>query len=678
MPLNAAELKTVFVSDLVDSTRVVEQLGDTRAAELFRRHDSAARALLERHQGREIDKTDGFLLLFDRPISAVRYAAAYHHQIASLAEEFQVSLAARVGIHLGEVHLRANPSPEVARGAKPLEVEGLAKVMAARLMSLACARQTLLTRAAFDVARRGAVGEDRQELPLEWRSHDTYQLKGVTEPVEVCEVGVAGFAPLSAPGDSEKARRVGAPARPGILVLPFADLSPKGDASHVGDGLTDEIITSLSALEAIRVIARSASLQLKRTAKDVRMLGRELNVQYVLEGSVRRTGNSLRITTQLGRTDRDEVLWAHKYTGTLDDLFTIEENIARTIVDALRLQLSAKEEKKLAERPIPNVAAYEYYLRAKQQIYTFTAEALDSALGYLQKGEAILGDNIQLQAAIGYVYWQYFNAGIRPDPSYLEKARECAQRIFALDPDSADGHRLIGLVEIHAKGDLQETARHLKLALTADPNDTDTLFWLSVIYGFAGRSSSAYPLIERLLEIDPLTPFPHVMPGYLAMLDGDFERARPLLLEAYELDRANPIVAQAYGQLLVMSGRPDEAHAVLDRLTADAPDSFFAKVGQCYQHALRREPEKVLATVTQDVHDAAGTDAQYSWSLAQCFALAGNREQGLAWLANAVKYGNWNYPLLAERDPLLTGLRPDERFRHLMRDVRQKWLSFEV
>ncbi len=201
-----AVLKTLLVSDLVGSTRLVQELGDRAAAELGHRHDRLARDLLVAHGGREIDKTDGFLLLFERPLDAVRYALEYHAALRRLSDEESRPIEARMGIHLGEVLLRENLPDDVALGAKPLEVEGLAKPTTGRLMSLAQGGQTLLTRAAFDVARRGAidvfgVGE------LAWLAHGDYLFKGVMDPIEVFEVGRAGYAPLQVPEDSDKARR---------------------------------------------------------------------------------------------------------------------------------------------------------------------------------------------------------------------------------------------------------------------------------------------------------------------------------------------------------------------------------------------------------------------------------------------------------------------------------------
>ncbi|HEX6199955.1 MAG TPA: protein kinase, partial [Thermoanaerobaculia bacterium] len=203
----AAVVKTLAVTDLVDSTGLFAALGDRRAAELCARHERLARDLLVRFEGREIDKTDGFLTLFDRAVDAVRFALAYHRALDDLSRQEGVELQARVGVHLGEVILRANPPEDVARGAKPMEIEGYAKPIAARVMALAKGRQTLLTRGAFDLARQAATREPGSGPELRWLAHGPYLLKGVTEPVEVFEVGEAGFAPLLVPRSTAKARR---------------------------------------------------------------------------------------------------------------------------------------------------------------------------------------------------------------------------------------------------------------------------------------------------------------------------------------------------------------------------------------------------------------------------------------------------------------------------------------
>jgi class 3 adenylate cyclase len=201
-------IKTLLLTDLVGSTKMVEAVGDERAAQIFERFDYLARDLLIEHDGLEIDRADGFLLLFDRPIRAVLYALDFHDQLVELSRGLGLDVVARVGIHLGEVVLRRNPTDHVARGAKQIELEGLAKPIAARIMSLAVGRQTLLTRPAFELARRAVVGNAEELEKLVWIDHGPYEFHGIQEPQSVCEVRRAGPSSLAPPPDCEKVWRV--------------------------------------------------------------------------------------------------------------------------------------------------------------------------------------------------------------------------------------------------------------------------------------------------------------------------------------------------------------------------------------------------------------------------------------------------------------------------------------
>ncbi|TCO43387.1 putative peptide modification system cyclase [Dokdonella fugitiva] len=200
-------LRTLVLSDLVDSTSLVERLGDQRAADLIRKHDRLARALMQQHGGREIDKTDGFLLVFERPIQAVAYALAYQRELADLGAQEKIELAARIGIHVGDIVVWDNSADDIRRGAKQTEVEGLVKPVAARLMGLALPRQILMSGTAYDIAHR-AQGELGEKLArVRWRTHGRYRLKGVPDLVPVFEVGEEGIAPLRAPAWTGKAHR---------------------------------------------------------------------------------------------------------------------------------------------------------------------------------------------------------------------------------------------------------------------------------------------------------------------------------------------------------------------------------------------------------------------------------------------------------------------------------------
>jgi len=219
-PTPVPTLRTLVLCDLVDSTALVERVGDARAVALFRRHDRAARDLIAAHRGHEIDKTDGFLLLFDRPIEALGFALDYQRLLRDLSREEGIALKARVGAHVGEVTVYENEAEDVARGAKRVEVEGLVKPVAARLMGLALPGQILVSGMLFGLAQR-AESELKPAFPnLRWKFHGHYAFKGVPQAMPIHEIGEPGVAPLLRPVATDKAWR----ARP-LLLRPRALLA---------------------------------------------------------------------------------------------------------------------------------------------------------------------------------------------------------------------------------------------------------------------------------------------------------------------------------------------------------------------------------------------------------------------------------------------------------------------
>ncbi len=206
-----------------------------------------------------------------------------------------------------------------------------------------------------------------------------------------------------------------AEASPSIAVLPFGNLSPDPDNEFFADGLTEEVIADLSVIRALRVISRTSAMHFKGTNKDLRAIARELQVRYVLEGSVRRAGMSLRVTAQLIDAENDSHVWAEKYSGSIEDVFAIQEEISRKIVNALQLRLTDAEARGIAERPIDNAAAYDCYMRARHEVYRFTADGLGPCAE--TRGRRVIDHRRELAAA------RHQGHGLVVLPQFLDSPR---------------------------------------------------------------------------------------------------------------------------------------------------------------------------------------------------------------------------------------------------------------
>ncbi len=465
--------------------------------------------------------------------------------------------------------------------------------------------------------------------------------------------------------------------RKSIVVLPFDNMSPDPQDAYLSDGLTEEIITGLSCCGPLRVISRNSARVLKGTDKDTRTIARELDVQYVLEGSVRKAGNDLRIIAQLidGRTD--EHLWSERYSGTLDDVFDMQERLSCSIVDALMLELSPEEERRLTERPIDNVQAYECYLRARQEIWLWTKDALDRARQHLQHGLDIIGENALLLAGMGYVYYQYANIGVEHE-EYIEKAEEYARKALEQDPESAEAHLVLGCTNLAFRGDPRKSFYHLKQALARNPDDPHTLYWLLQAHTTVGRVDEAYPLVERLARVDPLTPISIFCVTDLDVMGGRFDVPSEELTKWFRLEPQNPTALMASAGLLAYCFRYDEARDLIrGNVRADLED-FSTRLTLLLGGALDGDSSRFREIMTGDFEKTARRDPQWSYYVADCLALAGLKEEALDWLSNAVDRGFINHPFIAEHDPLLESIRGEPRYRDIAARARHEWEHFDA
>lgn len=463
--------------------------------------------------------------------------------------------------------------------------------------------------------------------------------------------------------------------RSSLVVLPFANLSPDRNTDYFADGLTDELIGDLSKLRDLRVICRTSAMACKDIAKDARAIAAELGVQYVVEGSVRRAGDRLRVTAQLVNASTNTCLWTDRYEGVLDDVFAIQERLARTIAEALKVRLTAEEDASLAARPIPNVHAHECYLRARQQIWRWRKDALDHAIQILSNGLRIVGENALLYATLGLAHVLSREGGIDLSEAPLTAAEECARKVAALDPTLPEGLLLRGGIHF-ARARITDAVHDFQAVLDADPNNADALSILSNCYMIAGRVDRARPLIERFSAVDPLNPLSHALRGYADMLEGHPETAVVAYREMLEMDPSSPMARLFYGMNLVRAGRLGEAGAVLGAFGPDVQGSLGARLGACLRAAADGTTHEDLARLADEFTSAGAISDMFARFLAWCYALLGDGECAVYWLRVAADRGFINYPFLAEHDVLLAKIRDDPSFQAFLPTVRERWKRF--
>jgi len=463
-----------------------------------------------------------------------------------------------------------------------------------------------------------------------------------------------------------------------IIVLPFENISPDPDQEYFSDGLTEEVITDLSYIDDLLVISRSSAMTFKGTRSTMREIANKVNVKYVLEGSVRKAGNNLRITAQLINALTDNHIWAEKYNGKLDDIFDIQENVSRSIAESLKLKLSNEEKIKISQRPIDNAQAYDYYLKAINSIDNWTEKGLEQALDYIHKGLEISGDNVLLYFGLGYIYFMYNVLLLKDTDECLIKAEQYAKKIFDLDSDSFYGHRLLGLINAK-RSNLQQAVIQLKKYLSFNPNDLDALLWLAMIYGNTGKFHALLPIAERLTNIDPFHPSGPLNYAYFYFINGQFSESLKKGYQAYKLAPENPNWMLVYSQILAFNNQLEEAYTVCDDIFKKDPTNIFARVGQCYKFALQVNKEKAIQAMADGIKEEARSNNWYHAQLmAECDALIGEKDEAITSLEYAVNLGAVNYPLYSEIDPLLVNIRGEERFKKLMERVKHEWENFEV
>jgi serine/threonine-protein kinase len=462
-----------------------------------------------------------------------------------------------------------------------------------------------------------------------------------------------------------------------IVVVPFANRSPDAENEYFSDGLTEELIADLSRLGALRVISHNSAMRLKGTGKDTRAIGEEVGVRYVLTGGVRKAGSHVRITAHLADTMDDSEVWTGKYGGELDDIFEMQENVSQAIVGALQVSLSPAEEQGLGERSIADARAYDYYLRARQDILHLSKEGVERAIRLLQDAIAVEGENSLLLAMIGYAYVLYLKLRWTEDEDAVrDQLEECLKRLLELAPESPREHFLRGMIA-YERGDMREAVSRLMQSFELDRNSPEILLWLLVCLLHVGRDrASVEPLAEHLLAIDPLTPVNLLVIGAFDMFEGRAAVGLQAVARAAEMDPSNPDSVWFHGYVLALNGRMEEAAEVAERLAVLSPDFVYTGQLAALVAAWRGDLATARACITPRMMDAGARDHHLSLHLAESYAAMGAREDALGCLRNAIERGFVRYVFFSQHNRFFENLHSDPEFIELMEQARAEWEYF--
>ena len=543
-------LATILFTDIVGSTDLTVRLGDRAWQRLVAAHHAAVRRELHRFHGREVDTAgDGFFATFDQPAQAVHAAGAIVAAVAKLG------VSIRAGLHAGEAE---------AAGQK---IGGIAVHIASRVMSAAGPGEVLVSGTLRDlVAGSGIEFSDRglhqfKGVPGEW--HLWALVLDGTEPSDNAIAG-AVRAPAAVPTRPS----LPLPDKPSIAVLPFTNLSGDPEQDYFADGMVEDIITGLSRIKWIFVIARNSSFAYRGKAMDVRQIGRELGVRYVLEGSVRRSANRVRITAQLIDTGSGAHIWADHYDRALDDVFAVQDELTMSVVGVIEPTLRKAEIERARRKRPDSLDAYDLYLRALPLAFTAMPLDADKALALLDRAVELEPDYAAVHALIAWCHEQrYLRGGLHEEAK--RAALEHARAAIAAGGDDAAALATAAFVIAVVEFDYKTATAAFDRSFGLSSSSALALGFSSIVRAWMGDDATSVDQAEhaiRLSPFDPLLYLPYIGLAYTHFAAGRFAEA------ADAADRAaqsNPRFTMPYvlhAAALANLGHGEEARVVADRV----------------------------------------------------------------------------------------------------------------
>jgi eukaryotic-like serine/threonine-protein kinase len=459
-----------------------------------------------------------------------------------------------------------------------------------------------------------------------------------------------------------------------LVVLPFANLSADSENEYFSDGLTEEIIADLSKTPGLRVVSRTSAMRLKGTDKDLKTIGREVNVRYILEGSVRKAGNNLRITAQLIDVANDTHLWAEKYTATTENIFDIQEQVSRSIAGAIRVTLSPREEQQI---PRPRRGGwgdhFRRYLWDRYHWYRFTPDGVQKSRKQFE--DAVQRDPTYAAAHVGVADAYLMLGGgpltILPPAEAIPRVKQAATKAIELDPSNAGAYESLALAQCWFEGEWEAARQTAIRGTQVDPNSGSAWRAYAHTHSVCGFHVDAARGAARLLEIDPTSPLYHSAAAWIHGHARNYSHAEQLVRRARELEAKFPLAAFIEAEILSAQGNHAGALAVMEPWRDVMRDFDYGLAILAFTLARNGRRDDALR-IAGDLEEKC-TVGRAAWSDVALVHLGlGSKDRSLAFLQRASEqkpFGGLMTAHLAVH-PLFDPLRHESAFVHVLRVLR--------
>jgi adenylate cyclase len=566
-------LAAIFAADVAGYSRLIGADEEGTLARLKAHRRELIDPTIAEHQGRIVKTTgDGVLGEFASPVKAVRCAIDVQHGMAErnagVPEAQRIEF--RIGINLGDVIVEDDG-----------DIYGDGVNVAARLENIAEPGTVYISRTVRDFV------DGTPELVLE--DLGERELKNIAKPVQVFRIAPPGRAPRA-----PQAAAPAVPHKPSIAVLPFTNMSGDAEQEYFTDGITEDLITDLSKISALFVIARNSSFAYKGRSVKVQEIGRDLGVRFVLEGSIRKAGNRVRITAQLIDSGSGGHLWAERFDRDLTDIFATQDEVVEKIVAALAVKLTRGEERRLHRRGTSNVEAYESWLRARELLGRSTRESVMQAKAMHRRAIELDPNFAAPHAGLSLAAISDYVSDWAADPAQaLNEAERWARRALELNDQEPASHMALGNVLLWRRdhdGALAEFRRMIEL----DPNFAQGHTAMGLVLMYAGRAAEALEPFATAMRLDP--HYPSIVLHFLAQANfslGNYEAAAKQLLERIArtpaTDSSRMLLSACYGHL----GRIDEARAAWAEMLKVNPDFSLAQRARVLPYKEPRDFQRI-------------------------------------------------------------------------------------